>query len=307
MHRSMTRPVPPLVAAGAVGLLALLLPSALASQLSPERPFELDRVHVRSLESKVTGATYKLYVSLPHGYDGDAVAPHGVVERRDHYPVIYLLDADYSFLIARNITDHLAERDDLPLVIVVGIAYDGPPRYRLHRTRDYTPSFVPDGAYGPEYQRHSGGGVKFLRFLQDELVPAIETTYRATPGDRTVVGHSFGGLFASFALFEKPGLFPRVIAVSPSLWYDDRFLFRRERTFGETSRRLAARVYYGVGSREVNPHRSMVADLEAFSAQVRGRGYLGLGLRADMLADETHNTVFPRALSNGLRFVFDSR
>ena len=288
-------------------LLGVLPAVPLGAQLTPERPFELDRVHVRSIASKATGVTYELYVSLPHGYAGGATAPHGTIERQEHYPVVYLLDADYSFLIARNITDHLAERGDLPGVILVGIAYDGPPRYRLHRTRDYTPTFVPDGAYGPEYQRHSGGGGRFLRFLEDELVPAIEKGYRATPADRTLVGHSFGGLFATFALFESPGLFRRVIAVSPSLWYDGRFVFGRERAFGEHHRRLPARVYYGVGSREVNPSRSMVADLEAFSAQLRGRGYEGLHLRADVLADETHNTLFPRALSNGLRFVFDAR
>ena len=51
----------------------------------------------------------------------------------------------------------------------------------------------------------------------------------------------------------------------------------------------------------------MVADLEAFAAQLRGRGYEGLALRAEVLDDETHNTVFPRALSNGLRFVFGAR
>ena len=291
----------------ALGILFLEAPALPAAQLGPAAPFVVDRMEVRSLPSEATGVTYRLLISLPHGYDGDAVAPHGLIRRRDHYPVIYLLDADYSFLLARNITDHLAERDDLPEVILVGIAYDGPPRYRLHRTRDYTPTFVPDGAYGPEFQRFSGGGPKFLKFLAEELVPAVETTYRATPDERTLVGHSYGGLFASFAVFERPGLFRRVIAVSPSLWYDNRFIFRREQSFSESHSRLPASVYYAVGSREVNSARSMLADLEAFSQQVRGRGYEGLELRTEVLAEETHNSLLPRALSNGLRFVFGAR
>jgi predicted alpha/beta superfamily hydrolase len=287
--------------------MCLIWPAALGSQPGSARPFALERAEIRSLESKATGVGYKLYISLPHSYDGDTFASHRTLERKDRYPVIYLLDADYSFLIARNITDHLAERGDLPEVLLVGIAYDGPPRYRLHRTRDYTPTFVPDGAYGPEYQRHSGGGGKFLRFLADELAPWIEKSYRAATEDRTIVGHSLGGLFATFALLEKPGLFRRVIAVSPSLWYDERFIFRREKLFDEEHTRLPATVYYAVGRRQVNGDHSMVSDLEAFSSQVRRRAYKGLELRADILGDETHNSIFPRALSNGLRFVFGSR
>ena len=297
--------------------LAVLVASALGSplagapaapsRLGPAAPLVLDRVEVRNLASPRTGVTYRLLVSLPHGYDGDVAGPHGSIRRRDHYPVVYLLDADYSFLIARGITDHLAERGDLPGVILVGIAYDGPPRYRLHRTRDYTPTFVADGAYGPEVQRHSGGGPKFLELLATRLVPVVERHYRTTPGDRTIVGHSFGGLFATFALLERPALFQRVIAVSPSLWYDDRYIFRREQAFGKSHKRLPAAVYYAVGSREVNRERSMVADLEAFSRQLDSRGYEQLRLRTDVLSDETHNSLFPRALTNGLRFAFGIR
>ena len=307
MGRSKIQAGPLVFAACALAVSSLVWPAGLASQPTSARPFALERSEVRSLSSKTTGVAYKLYISLPHSYDGDAFASHRTLKRKDRYPVVYLLDADYSFLVARSITDHLAERNDLPEVILVGVAYEGPPRYRLHRTRDYTPTFVPDGAYGPELQRHSGGGGKFLGFLADELVPAVEKLYRAAPQDRTLVGHSFGGLFASFALLERPRLFRRVIAVSPSLWYDDRFIFRREKLFGEKNTRLPATVYYAVGSREGSSSMPMVSTLEAFAGQLRARGYEGLTLRHDVLADETHNSVFPRALSNGLRFIFGSR
>ena len=229
------------------------------------------------------------------------------MQRKDRYPVVYLLDSEYSFLLARNITDHLAERQDLPELILVGIGYEGPQRYRLHRTRDFTPTFVPDGGYGPEYQRSSGGGTKFLEFLREELLPAIDAEYRVARDDRTIVGHSFGGLFATFALLEEPTLFQKVIAVSPSFWYDSRYIFRREREHGVEKAPVPARVYFAVGSREGGTARPMVAELRAFSKQLDARNYDGLELNAEILGGETHNSVFPRALSNGLRFVFDSR
>src|SRR5436305_2556936 len=153
-------------------LAAALILLSLATLASAD-DFRVERTEQRSLTSKTNGIEYKLYISLPHSY--------GKGGKR--FPVVYLLDADYSFLIARNITDHLAERDDLQELILVGIAYGGPPQYRLNRTRDYTPTFVPTGGYGPEMQKVSGGGLKFRTFLEHELIPFIDATYATVAGD----------------------------------------------------------------------------------------------------------------------------
>jgi predicted alpha/beta superfamily hydrolase len=261
---------------------------------SGQAPLTIERTEQLALASKANGVAYKLYVSLPHDYDPAA----------KKYPVVYLLDADYSFLIARNITDHLAERNDLPPVILVGIAYDGPPQYRMNRTRDYTPVFVPTGGYGPEYQKVSGGAPKFKQFLETELIPFIDATYATIPGDRCLVGHSYGGLFGAWTLLTSSSLFKRYIIVSPSLWYDDRLPARLERKLAAKHPPLDARVYMGVGDSE-DPQ--MPADFRAMAAQLRKHKYAGLALSADVLNHENHNTVFPRALSNGLRWVFGVR
>lgn len=256
-------------------LLALTSPDA--------KPLVVDRAEVRRLVSKENGVAYKLYVALPHGYDG-----------KKRYPVVYALDADYSFLIARNVADHLAERDHLRELIIVGIAYDGLPQYRLNRTRDYTPKFSPTGGYGPEYQKVSGGGPKFRAFLEKELIPFIDRSYATLPKERCLVGHSYGGLFATWMLLSQSPHFNRYIIVSPSLWYDDGWIFKQV-----PSKTLAARVYMASGASE-DP--IMASDLRKLSARIKAQA-----LDANVLADETHNSIFPRALSNGLRFVFEGR
>ncbi len=68
---------------------------------------------------------------------------------------------------------------------------------------------------------------------------------------------------------------------------------------------LTARAYLAVGGSEGNAERDMVVDLQNFAKKLQA--YKGLRLESDVLADETHNSVFPRALSNGLRFVFEGR
>ena len=271
-------------------LLALLL----ALTAPDARPVIVDRAEERRIVSKENGVAYRLYVALPHDYAAGG----------KRYPVVYALDADYSFFIARNIADHLAERSHLREVIVVGVAYDGERKYRLNRTRDYTPTFSPTGGYGPEYQKVSGGGPKFRSFLERELIPFVDRSYATLKGERCLVGHSYGGLFATWTLFSRPALFNRYVIVSPSLWYDGGMMLGHERAFAAKDRTLAARVYMASGASE-DP--VMAADLRRLAAQVRTRGYRGLALDADVLADETHNSIFPRALSNGLRFVFEGR
>lgn len=268
---------------------------AQAQPLENFPPVTLPNTEVRALHSSATQIDYKLYISLPQSYRTSARS----------YPVVYMLDADYSFALAKNICDHIAERNQLPELLLVAIAYDGPPNYRLHRTRDYTPTKVLAGGYGPEYQQHSGGGEKFRDFLREELLPFIAHNYRVT-SERTFVGHSYGGLFGAWLTFTEPELFSHYVLVSPSLWYDEHLLFRLEKEFAARHDTLALTLHLSVGSREINAERNMVADLQKFAVQIESRDYKSLKLRWLVFEDETHNSVFPFGFTKGLRFIYEN-
>jgi uncharacterized protein len=241
------------------------------------------------------GVSYRLDVSLPR-----APPPSGRPR-----PLVVVLDADYAFPVVRAVVEHLAERGWIDEVVVIGVGYDGPTTvesYRKNRTRDYTPVPFPTGGYGPEFQAVSGGGPAFARFLADEVLPLAGKEYGVT-GPRILVGHSYGGLLACWMMVERPGVFDGYVAVSPSLWYADRFLLGRARVTLEGRADLAVAAYLAVGSREGNGERDMQQDLRAFHALLSSRSFPGLRSRLDVLPDETHDSVFPGAVSNGLRFV----
>lgn len=271
--------------------------TAAAAPAAAEAPrLEIADTEVRALTAEHSGVDYQLYVRVP-----DVAPPQG------GFDVVYLLDADYSFLLARNISQHLADRDHLDRLLLVGIAYRGPDHaYRLNRTRDYTPTRSLAGGYGPMVQRHSGGGPDFARFLERELIPFVERSYPAS-SRRTLVGHSYGGLFASWMLITRPGLFQRFIIVSPSLWYDGEMIFDLEAKLAQQPARLGASVYFGVGAREVGSERDMPALMRRFVRRLEARGDPSLRLASRVWEDETHNSIFPLALSTGLRFVHDGR
>jgi predicted alpha/beta superfamily hydrolase len=281
--------IPPrAIAAAAAFLLTVLAGTAAAA------PVSLPRTEVRTLRG-ANGVTYRLDVALPR-----SPAPPG----RTH-PLVVVLDSDYAFPIVRAIVEHLSERGWIDEAVVVGIGYAGETTresYRTNRTRDYTPVPFPTGGYGPAYQKVSGGGPAFARFLTEQVVPMARRELGAS-GPRILVGHSYGGLLACWMMIEHPEAFDGLVAVSPSLWYAERFLLGRAATALAAHKDLHGSAYLAVGSREGNAERDMQQDLRALADLLASRAFPGFRSRLDVLADETHDSVFPGAVSNGLRFV----
>lgn len=276
-------------------LLALCVPAVGASP----PPYALANTEVHRVVSGKTGVTYELLISLPPG--------HGESART--YPVVYMLDADDSFALVRNVVRNFTTRGHLPEMILVAIAYPGAglsrEAYMRNRTRDYTPVHAPDG--GAEFQSVSGGGPKFRAFIAGELVPFVETNFRADAHDRTIIGHSYGGLFATYVLLTEPTLFKRYIIVSPSLWYANRIVLTMEAAAAAAGQKPDARVFFAVGSLENQRanHRAMVDDLGGLVGKLKARRYPRLIMRHKVYDGETHISVFPGAVTRGLLTVFD--
>jgi hypothetical protein len=237
---------------------------------------------------------FRLLIGLPRDYDK---------RQSTRFPVIYLLDADYAFPLAQEMLRHATDRGQLKEAIVVGIGYpDGDSdldRYVQNRTRDYTP------LYNAQEQKDSGGAAEFLEVLRAELLPYIDNTFRTDPHDRMIVGHSFGGLFAAYAMLSAPDLFQHYLVVSPSLWYGNRMMFPLAADYAKNHRALAADVFYAIGSFENRPDLAMVDDMKAFDAQLTAAHLRGYHSSLMVFDGDIHNSVFPAALERGLRVLDD--
>lgn len=133
-------------------------------------------------------------------------------------PVLYMLDGglteDFPH-VASTLAGLVAEGAIAPLLLV-GIE-------NTVRRRDLTPPT--DVASDREVAPVVGGAPAFRAFVAEELIPEVERRYRCT-GERALVGESLAGLFVMDTLFERPDLFQRYLALSPSLWWNDRRLVR---------------------------------------------------------------------------------
>ena len=103
-------------------------------------------------------------------------------------------------------------------------------------------------------------------------------------------------------MFTQPALFKRYIIVSPSLWYSKRVALTMEQTAAASGLRPDARVFFAVGSREAGP---MVDNLLELIEKLKSRGNTKLKVRYQVFDGETHNSVFPGAVTRGLLAVFE--
>ncbi len=172
-----------------------------------------------------------LHVYLPEGYQKDTMA---------RFPVIYLLDgsANEDFIHVVGLVQFFFLQYNMPKTIVVGIA-------NVDRKRDFT--FPTTIAADKEQYPTTGGSARFIDFLEMEVQPLIQKTYRTTDS-KMLIGQSLGGLLATEILLKKPELFDRYCIVSPSLWWDNESLLHQAPALLSRVRKEPKHVYVSVGN-----------------------------------------------------------
>lgn len=166
-------------------------------------------------------------VWLPPGYTPDK-----------RYPVLYMHDGQMLFdarstwngqawhADAAVLAQHAAGR--LPEMLIVGVWNLPEQRYA-----EYFPqaalAHVPEPLRSEYVERGQNGkpqGEAYLRFLVDEVKPAVDARYATAPGPGAtfVAGSSMGGLASLAALCEHPQVFGGAVALSahwvrlPTAW-----------------------------------------------------------------------------------------
>src|SRR5687767_2796762 len=112
---------------------------------------------VHTFVSKSLGEERTILVTLPQNYESSD----------SKYPVVVMLDAHepYNVMMA-GVIEQQAWGGKIPPVVLVGIQ-------NTNRVRDLTPTSTE--------RRNSGGGPKFLQFIETEVIPLIDKNYRTQP------------------------------------------------------------------------------------------------------------------------------
>jgi predicted alpha/beta superfamily hydrolase len=175
----MTRAVYARMTMISIRILPFFVIAVVSLAQTPESAVRLAGTQLRTLTSAKIGQRYELLISLPAGYEKSG----------ESYPVLYVLDG-WHFPLMTFMQENNVYSKRMRPVIIVNVSHGGGD-YMALRARDFTPTKT------PQYP-NSGGAAVFLDFLEHELIPFVDRTWRTIPTDRGLLGHSFGGVFAHY-------------------------------------------------------------------------------------------------------------
>lgn len=250
-----------------------------------------------AMASAVLGEQRAYWVSLPPDYNSTKYLPQ-------RYPVVYLLDGDANFHSFTGLLQYLAKGPYamIPQMIVVGIL-------NTDRTRDLTPTAAGREAFFDKKQTmfiNSGGGENFIRFLEKELRPTIDSQFR-TNGYSILTGHSFGGLTAVNILLNHTELFNSYIIMDPSLWWDNQLLLKQADSLLPRKDFAHRNVYVSLAHKESVPQDTttdMESSIRYFGEALHRYQPKGLRWHWKYYENEDHGTVSVPASFDALKFIF---
>jgi predicted alpha/beta superfamily hydrolase len=269
-------------------------------------PVTLSGTEEHALHSRILDRDFELYVKLPWSYHRTA----------EPYPVLFTLDANRTFPLFATISSifETPAGGGAREVVVVGIAYktgndrlEGLVDWATLRQRDFEPEANPEADSALEarlsalprqedLEVRSGEADAFLEFLQQEAIPFIEEHYRVSTTDRALAGYSLSGLFVLYTFFKAPGTFSTYLAGDPSM-RDILFRLEAGREASDPGPEARILIVTPEGRKAV---RRLVDRLQS-------RGYPGLNVHHEVLADEDHLSGGPAAISRMLRIVHGLR
>lgn len=239
---------------------------------------------VRLTSQIVKGQEYELDILLPGGYKNSG----------KKYPVLYLMDSQWDFPLAKSLYGQHYFDGFIPEMIIVGITWGGTnPNPDSLRARDYTPT-------NEKRLPQSGGADKFLSFIQTELFPFVQSKYRTDTTDRILMGCSLGGLFTMYTLFTHPAMFNSYIAASPAYGWDSEVLYKYEKAYFESNPAKKSRLYMTIGEVE----RGMPG-FQKFSKFLADRNYKNLQIRSKVLENTGHSGTKTEGFGRGMQFAYE--
>lgn len=269
-------------------LLQEELDSIVIGKLSPEHiyyeevvtldPECAEYINEISIYDKEIDDTFIIHVSLPPNYDSSK-----------QYPMIVMTDGVW------RLSDHpelrpLMKNGEVEDIIMVSVGYPNDYDYRTIRERD----LVKD----PE---------SYLHFIVDNLVPYLSEQYSVDSEDMTLTGHSYGGYWAYYALFNSDTIgkntFKNYYIGSPSFQATTNLkdIYDYEEEYYSRNKTIDCNVYVTVGSEE---DTSFIREIEKFNNFLSTRNYEGLNFKYEVIDGYNHDTVFKPSIKNTLLMYY---
>ena len=226
-----------------------------------------------TMTSKILKREVPVLISVPDGYDAGST----------NYPVLYDMGS-FNFTYDCGTVEMLARGSYIPNMIVVGV----PPLQR-----GYVPTPFEERGEEPAAADLS------IKFLREELIPFVEKHYR-TNSFRILHGHSVGGLFTMYTLFNYPDLFTAYVAGSPWFQTNDQYWLKNIEKMAKVRKVDDKFLFMTVGKEEAELTIDTFKELEKW---MNGNAITGLTWKSAWV-EGNHGSMVGRNIYDGLQFIF---
>lgn len=285
-----------------IGSILMVSQHAIAQTTDSQTEQFQNRI-VDSIFSKTLSESRDFWVRLPDNFQPDNDEKYAVIYLMDGFSLESTLEAVYG-----NYWGHY-----LPHMILVGVSN------RKNRTRDLTTSQI-KMRRGSAFDYETGGAETFTKFMEEELIPYIDSKY-PTMTYRTLIGHSHAGQFTINMLVNHAHLFQNYIAIDPTLDWDNQKLLK------EAKQKLSTESYEGkslfvslaaeqlhMWNEEITMENIMDDSSEftlfarsiiEFSNYTKSQKQNGLNFSWKVYNEDLHGTVPLPSIRDGLIFLFE--
>lgn len=226
--------------------------------------------HRLTMVSSILDEEREILVRLPSGYIDDEAG---------RYPVIYVLDGNSHFSHGSLGAGLLEGNGRMPESIIVAL----PNRH---------------GMRGRDLAREKE---KFRRFINEEVFPVIDTTYRSSD-HRILFGHSLAGYFALSILADHSEMFDGYIVASPAVQVRNSELIGKFEALFASRQALAKSLY--ITMTDASQEGAIAGVLNRLVALLETNAPDTLKWRYDFVGGQVHMTTPFPTLYAGLSHSF---
>lgn len=189
---------------------------------------------------------YQVWLAIPKDYQAD----------NPNNKVLYMLDGNAVIgELNKEMLNELTKASSsanttntAPALVMIG--YQTPYRFDIDaRAYDYTPPLLmthhdknlqPDAFKEQNRDRLNGGAEHFYHLIEEQIKPWVYGQLGHKPQTEGIWGHSYGGLFVLYNLFEHSKAYDYYFSADPSLWWQNSEIINYWQSYQSKSTSLAS-------------------------------------------------------------------
>lgn len=284
------------------------------------------RTKYYEIDSARAGARYAVWVSVPEVYDKDPSRS---------FPAVFAPDGNHFVAFSTTLCElgqwDLIDKYQSTIQVCIGYTGKDADVSLAVRARDLLPPKEPLPPGMVDAMRKGGAsdlldaaGVElyirnlenpaadhFLAFISDELYPFIAKNYRIQSDNLGLFGHSYGGLFTTYAALQPKTIFKNFGASSPGILPGLSTVFKLHADAAAAGGLSERNLHLTVGTRELTVpglYQYMVGEGSVEFIRTAGTTPVkGLNFSSKLMEDESHMTLAHPAAFEFMRQYYRAR